>query len=254
MNARRALPWIAILALACALAPAQAQPLAFSPRLQARVPLDTVLVAADGAPARLGDVLRGQPALLVLGYYHCPRLCGTVMDGVIEGTRGVGVPFQIVALSIDPQEGPPAAQRKARRYRATLPHAWQPRLHLLTGAAGPTRAVADAVGFPYRYDRASGQFDHPAGFVVLTPQGRVSRYFTGVRYAPRDLELALVEASHGAIGTLTDQVVLFCSHYDPAQGAYTVSIMRLVRLASLALLLALGGFVLYWQRRPARRP
>lgn len=242
-----------LLALACGLARAQSQPLAFTQRLHAQVPLDVELNDTDGRPVRLGDLLQGQPALLVLGYYHCPRLCTTVMDGIIEGTRRVELPFQLIAISIDPHEGPADAQHKAQRYDVTLPRAWQSRLHLLTGSQADTRRVAQAAGFPYRYDAASGQFDHPAGFVVLTPQGRVSRYFTGVRVAPRDLELALVEASRGKVGTLADQVVLFCSHYDPAQGTYTVAVMRLVRLASLSLVVALGLFLLYWHRRSARR-
>jgi protein SCO1/2 len=230
---------------------AELAPMPFAEHLDAQVPMHARFTQTDGAPTDLATLMQGRPALLVLGYYRCPMLCETTMDGILESLRGIALPYEILVVSIDPAEGPADAIPKQRRYAATMDASALARLHLLTGAAEPVAQLARTVGFPYRRDPATGQFAHPAGFVVLTPAGRISRYVTGVRFDTDMVRAALDDAGRGRIGTLVDQVLLFCAHYDPTTGRWTPAVMRLTQVAggvTLALLAALVG----WHRRRVR--
>ncbi|AOB31464.1 hypothetical protein AKI39_13350 [Bordetella sp. H567] len=226
-----------------AAAPPDAAALAFRQHPGRALPPAQGLRDQDGRAVSLADYLGKRPVIFVLGYYHCPVLCSTLMDAVLERVRGIGVPFEVVAVSIDPTETPGDAARKYGYYRGLTNTGsatdLASHLHLLTATPAAIAALTDAVGFPYQRDPDSGQYYHPAGFVVLTPQGRISRYFLGLGFSARDVRLALVEASSGKVGGLADRLVLLCSHYDPATGRYNVAAMAMARAAGLGTLLAL---------------
>ncbi|HJW25195.1 MAG TPA: SCO family protein [Rhodocyclaceae bacterium] len=227
-------------------------PLEFTQRLAAPLPLDLPLRDEAGRPVRLGDYFGRAPVVLVLGYFECPNLCSTVLDGVLEGLGRTGLPgsaYRLLAVSIDPREGPREAGRRAVAYRTLLAGG---EAHFLTGAAGATGRLAGSAGFPYAWDREHGQYMHPAGFLVAAPGGRISRYFLGVRFAPRDLRLALVEAAAGRTGSLQDRLLLLCSHFEPRTGRYTVAVMAVVRAVCLIVAAALGLWI--WRRRAGRAP
>ncbi|MFP5304991.1 MAG: SCO family protein [Gammaproteobacteria bacterium] len=231
------------------IASAEAAPpvLAFEQRSGAQLPLDLRYVDARGRRVALGDYFGADPVVLVLGYYECPRLCSTLMDGVLLGLREVDLPYRVVGVSIDPRETADIAARRQAAYARLTPAVPA----LLTGDAASIRRLADTVGYAYRYDAVRDEYAHPAGFVVATPGGRVSRYFFGVRYAPRDLHLALVEASAGRLGSLADRLVLLCSHYDPQTGRYSGAVMQLARALAALVILALVAIV--WRARRTRR-
>ncbi|ANN72360.1 SCO family protein [Bordetella bronchialis] len=261
-------------AAARAFAPPDAAALAFRQHPGRAIPQVDGLRDQQGRAVTLGDYLGGKwPLILVLGYYRCPVLCSTLMDAVLERVRGIPLPFQVVSVSIDPTEQPRDAARKYAYYQGLLetPAAGRQagsgpgladgqgspagpvpeRLHLLTATPAAIAALTGAVGFPYRQDPATGQFYHPAGFVVLTPDGHISRYFLGLGFSARDVRLALVEATRGKVGGLADRLVLLCSHYDPATGRYNLAAMTLARVAGLGTL----GMLLaaLWRLRLRRR-
>jgi protein SCO1/2 len=222
-----------------------------------QVPLDVRLRDERGTDVQLAELCAGKPVILALVYYRCPMLCNMTMDGLVRGLsrveHDVGDDFTVVTVSFDPRETAElaaAAKRTAlARYdRAGAESGWR----FLTGDATEVRRLADAVGFGYRYDEATGQYAHAAGVIVLAPGGSVSRYLYGVDFPPRDLRLALVEASAGRVGSTADRVLLLCYHYDPATGKYGLAIFRVLRLAGLATVagLVLGiGLLLYRERR-----
>jgi protein SCO1/2 len=184
-------------------------------------------------------------------------LC-TQMLRAMASTFGVlsmdpGQDFEIVAVSIDPREGPEAAARRKieviERYgRPEAAGGW----HFLTGETAAIDRVAGAAGFRYAWDEDTQQYAHPAGIVVLTPDGRLARYLFGLEYGPRDLRLALIEASEGAVGSAVDAILLYCYHYDPMTGRYGLVVMRLLRVAGVATVLAIGAFIVVMLRRERR--
>jgi protein SCO1/2 len=240
----------AMSALALALPPQQQ--LEYTQRLDAQLPLSDTFTDDNGQAARLGAFFGERPVVLVLGYYHCPNLCSTLMDGVLESLAGLRLPahaYRVLGVSIDPSEDARIAARKKASYEPMLAHAGGD-LHLLTGAKPQIDSLTTSAGFEYAYDRDTQQYAHPAGFLIATPEGRISHYFMGVRFDPRDVRLALVDASSGRIGSPVDRLLLLCSHYDPATGRYSTSAMALVRAACLAVLAALA----IWIWRAATNP
>jgi protein SCO1/2 len=220
----------------------------FDQELGARLPADLVFRDEAGRSVRLGDYLGKRPVLLTLVYYDCPMLCTLTLNGLAGALSAlafdVGREFEVLTVSFDPSETPAlAAAKKAaylRRYaRPGAEAGW----HFLTGDAGSTAALARAVGFRYAWDPETRQYAHPAGVIVLTPEGRIARYLFGVEYAPRDLRLGLVEASAGRIGTPIDELILYCYQYDPARGRYGASVMGMLRAGGVLTLAALGAFV-----------
>ncbi|HET6545690.1 MAG TPA: SCO family protein, partial [Rhodanobacteraceae bacterium] len=229
----------------------------FDQNLGAQVPLDLRFRDAQGRTVRLGDYFDDRPVLLVLGYYRCPNLCGAVLDGVaqaVPGTRlGAGRQFEVIDVSIDPDEGPALAAAKQAGVARRYPQAGAMRWHFLTGSAAASSALAHAVGFRYYHDARNDQYAHAAGIVVLTPDGQVARYLFGVQFPPQSLRFGLIEASSGRIGSLIDRLVLLCCDYDPSTGRYSLLIGRILAAACLATVLVLIGLVLGLQRRARAR-
>jgi protein SCO1/2 len=225
-----------------------------SPPAGARVPRDLSLVDADGKTVRLADLISGRPVVLHLVYYECPMLCKLSSDGLLRAiattTLKVGQDFTVLTVSFDPREGPElsAAAREVaiqRCGREAVKTGW----HFLTGDAESIRRLCESVGFRYTYDEEKNQFAHASGAFVLTADGSLSRYLSGVEYSPRDLRLALVEASAGKIGTAADQVLLLCYMYDPTTGKYGLAIMTAVRVAGIGTVGALATAILVMLRR-----
>ena len=229
-------------------------------RLDEQVPLDLVFRDETGRTVRLAEFFDGKPVILVLAYFRCPMLCTQVLNGLVDSLRGVpfdiGDQFRVLTVSFDAREGPELAAAKKASYvesygRSGAAEGW----HFLTGDQASIAALTQAVGFHFVYDEDKDQFAHASGIMVLTPSGKISRYFYGIRYAPGDLRLALVEASGNKIGSRVDQVLLFCFHYDPNTGKYTPSVMNLVRLIGTLTLTILVSFLLRaWIRDARRRP
>jgi len=224
-------------------------------RLNEPVPMGAVFTNDVGRVVRLEECLDGKPTLLVLVYYRCPMLCGEVLDGLVRSLRALplrpGRDFNVVAVSIDPREPWDLAYLKkeavVRRYgRAGSEGGW----HFLVGGEGSIRTLAQAVGFRYRYDERTRQYAHAGGVMVITPEGRVARYFYGIDYPPRDVRLGLVEAAQGKIAASAgDRVLLLCFRYDPATGRYSLAIWQAVRLGGIVTLAVLGGLVFFLRRR-----
>lgn len=230
-------------------------------RLGEQVPLDLAFHDESGQPVRLRQYFAAKPVVLVLAYYRCPRLCTEVLNGLESGLEAitsldVGREFNVLTISFDPRETPELAAAKKIPYlekygRSGAAGGW----HFLTGNETSIKQLTEAVGFHYHYDPRSDQFVHASGIMILTPEGKLARYFYGIHYSPRDLRLGLVEASQSKIGSPVDQLLLFCFHYDPTTGQYTPAIMNFVRLAGAVTLVAVVGFMLrMWQseRRKAR--
>jgi protein SCO1/2 len=227
-------------------------------RLNEQVPLDTPFVDENGRTVTLGQYFGNRPVVLAFVYYECPMLCTQVLNGLVGSlealTFNAGQEFDVVAISFDAGETPAmaAAKRAAYLKRYGRPGA-DAGVHFLTGREADIRRVTDAVGFHFKYDPAIDQFAHPAVITVLTPEGRVSRYLFGIEFAPVDLRLALVEAADHRIGSVIDQMLLFCYHYDPTSGKYGVAITNLVRLGGLLTVVGLGTFILMSLRRERRQ-
>jgi protein SCO1/2 len=213
-----------------------------------------------GRAVRLGDYFGERPVVLVLAYYRCPMLCDMVLEGLVTSVRTLsftpGKEYDVVVVSINPKE---TAEEAAAKKRATLIRyarkgtaesdaAW----HFLTGSQGSIAKLADAVGFHYVYDPSNDQYAHAAGIVVLTPDGRTSRYLLGIEYAPRDLRLALIESSQGRIGNVVDQILLYCFHYDPVIGRYSAMTFNVLRLAAVATVVGLVLLIVLLRRRERR--
>jgi protein SCO1/2 len=224
----------------------------YAQHLGAQLPLSLAFYDDGGAPAPLGQYFHDRPVVLVLGYYQCPNLCSTVMEGVLEGLASADLPrdaYRVLEVSIDPAETPDLAAHKKAAYEQMFGKDGVD-LHLLTGDKSSIALLAQAVGFRYFYDSARRQYLHPAGFVLLTADGRISRYFLGVRFLPEDLRTALRSASDGNIGGPIERLLLLCSHYDPVSGRHSQAAMMLVRAACITVLAALAGWI--W-RRSARQ-
>jgi protein SCO1/2 len=236
--------------------PAPLRQLAFDQRIGEQAPLDVTLRDESGRADSLRSYLDGKPAVLAFVYYECPMLCTQVLRGLSSTIKVLGlepgVDFDVILVSIDPRETPEVAARRKASHLAREDAAHTAGWHFLTGDEPEIRRLADAAGFRYAWDEATQQYAHPAGLAVLTPDGRFARYLFGLEYGPRDLRLALVEASEGTLGTAVDAFLLYCYHYDPMSGGYGLAIMNALRVAGVATVLALGGFVAIMLRRERR--
>ncbi len=229
--------------------------------LDAQVPADLAFVDDAGRSVKLGDYFGKKPIILNLVYYHCTMLCGEALAGLTGAMKmvkfDVGKEFEVVTVSFNPQEttADAAAKKKdfvARYGRSGAASGW----HFLTGPAESINALTKAVGFQYQYDAKSNEYAHVTAIMVLTPEGRISRYFYGVDFPPKDLRMGLVEASQGKIGNLTDQVLLYCYHYDPATGKYGAVVNNILRLGAATTIVFLAALllILFRLERAAPRP
>ena len=221
------------------------------------VPLDAVFRDETGRPVHLGDFFSDKPIVLSLAYDTCPMLCNLSTSGLASSLKGinldVGRDFDVVTLSFDPRDTPEMSRVKkdgaiARYGRAGASNGWR----FLTGDENEIRRVTSAVGFRYVWDAPSNQYAHPTGVVVLTPRGQIARYLFGIEYAPKDLRLSLVEASKGKLGSVIDQLLLLCYHYDPKVGKYGPLAIGAMRTGGALTLLSLGTFVTVMIRREKR--
>jgi protein SCO1/2 len=228
-------------------------------KLGDRVALDLPFTDESGGEVRLGDFFGQRPVLLALVYYRCPMLCSQVLDGIVRTLRAVslepGSDFEIVIVSIDPKETSDLAAEKkascvAQYGRKSGAQGW----HFLVGTEASIHRLAADAGFRYLYDPRSGQFAHASGFFVLTPRGVLSRYFYGLEHASGDLRLALVESSEERIGSLVDQVLLLCYHYDPTTGRYGFVILNVIRALGLFTVAAIAVFLWLMLRRDRAAP
>jgi protein SCO1/2 len=228
----------------------------FEQKRGAAVPTHLEYRDETGAPVRLQTFFHGLPVVLVLADYECPHLCNVVLSGLLDGVRQLkmtaGSDFEIVVVSIRPEEKPATAAARqyvyASRYgRADKngAHGW----HFLTEGRDSARSLADAIGYHYSFDAASNQFAHPSGIVVLTPTGKVSSYLLGIEFPGTKLQPALEEASREKMGPLAEKLLLLCFHYDPITGRYGLVISRVLKIAGIATTLALLGLIVHFRRR-----
>lgn len=220
----------------------------FEQRLNAQLPGDLQFVDESGREVRLADYYGHKPILLVPGYYGCPMLCTMVLNGLVEAMQDMkwspGKDFEIINVSINPQETPALAAAKKKNYvkrygRAGAAEGW----HFLTGTDPAIRALTGTIGFDYRFDPASRQYAHPSGVVILTPQGRVAHYMFGVTFSSRGLYEALKDASKEHIGSPIQQLILLCFHYNPVTGRYSPTILGLLRIMSVVTVLVLSALI-----------
>jgi protein SCO1/2 len=248
----------------------------FDQKLGADVPLDLEFLDESGERVALQSFFGTTPVILTPVYYGCPMLCTQVLNGLTNSLRALGLEpgkdFRIVTFSVNPTEGPELAAEKKDKYLRSLgrPEAGEG-WHFLSALPPPAgervlsengevrgpgldaiRALAQSVGFRYWYDRELGHYAHEPGIVVLTPQGRVSKYLFGIEYDARTLKFALIEASDGKVGTVVDQLWMLCFHYDPTTGKYGFLLTSMLRIAGAVFLLALGGFIVLQLRRERR--
>ena len=232
----------------------------FDQRLDAEVPLDLVFRDEKNEPTSMRHYLQDKPVVLALTYFECENLCPMVRHGLVESLRPlaftVGQEFDVVVVSIDPDETPATAtmvkQETIAEYdRPGSEAGW----HFLTGDHKSVDQLADAVGFRFAYDAETDEYAHPSGLVLLTPAGKIARYFFGIEYPAQELRLSLVDASQNQIGTAVDRLLLLCYQYDPATGKYTPLIMSIVRIVSAFTVLVFGIFLFVaWRKESHQTP
>jgi protein SCO1 len=222
-------------------------------KLNARLPLEAEFRDEAGKTVRLGDYFGKKPVILTLVYYKCPMLCPMTLNGLLSALKtlrfSAGKEFDMVTVSFDATETAQLAAEKKEYYvnhygRAGAEKGWA----FLTGNEASVQALLQATGFRYAADQR-GEFAHASGAIVVTPEGKISRYFYGIEYGPKDLRLALLEAARGKIGNLADQILLLCYHYDPLTGRYGLAVKNILRGLGALTVLALAAFVLTSLRR-----
>jgi protein SCO1/2 len=242
------------------LKPEQLKEVSFKQRLDEQLPLDASFKDEYGRSVTLGKYFgQKRPVVLAFVYYTCPMLCTQVMNGISASLRALtftaGQDFDVVLVSFDPRDNPSAAlEKKQAHLKYWNSEATTGGWHFLTGEEPSIKRVADAAGFSYAFDKQTGQYAHVSGILVATPDGRLSRYFYGVEYSPKELRMALVESGQGHIGSIIDEVLLFCYHYDPEHGRYGATVMNLVRAAAVLTLAAMAGYFWTMRRRESQPP
>jgi protein SCO1/2 len=230
-------------------------------RLGENLPLAAEFKDENGQIVKLGDYFgKGRPVIVALVYFECPMLCNQVLNGLTGTLKGIsfdaGKEYDVVAVSFDAKEfdKPELAKNKKASYierygRPATEKGW----HFLTGTQGSIDAVTEATGFKYAWDEKSSQFAHGSAIMIATPEGKLSRYFYGIDYSPRDVKLGIVESAESKVGSVTDELMLYCFHYDPASGKYGFQILSVLRLTAIATLLGMGlmGFV-FWRWNKGR--
>lgn len=227
--------------------------------LDTEIPTDVHFTSSEGKPVTLHDLMiSGKPTILTMNYYECPMLCTLVLNGVVDGIRGLGYQpgfdYEIVTVSINPREGAVLAATKKAAYLKSVgrdidPKGWQ----FLVGDDANIKRLADALGFHFHYDEQAKQYAHAAAIWVLTPDAHLSRVLYGIEFPTRDLKLALLEASRGKIGSPIDKLILYCFHYDPQGRKYSLYAMNVMRLGGGITLLGIALLVLFLRKGPPRK-
>jgi protein SCO1/2 len=227
-------------------------------RLNEQLPLDVSFRDETGRAVKIGDYFGSKPVVLALVYYSCPLLCNQVLNGLTASLEiirfDVGKEFNVVTLSFDARDTTALAMSKKQEYlkrygRAGAEEGW----HFLTGDQAAIDRITEAVGFKYAFDEDTKQFAHASAVMVLTPGGKLSRYFYGVEYYPKDLRLGLIEASQNKIGNPVDRILLYCYHYDPMTGKYGVVVMNVMRLGGVVTIITLLALFIVLRRRDSSR-
>lgn len=227
-------------------------------KLNNQIPLDLVFRDENGSEVQLKNYLGQKPAVLALVYYRCPMLCTMTLNSMGAAFKPlkleIGRDFDVITVSFDPRETPGLAAAKKHSYvkeygRAGAQRGW----HFLTGDEQSIKTLAESCGFNFFYDPRTDQFGHASAIMLLTPDGRISRYFYGLEYSANDVRLGLLEAGGGKIGSKTDQLLLLCYQYDPTTGRYGLAIMRAVRVGGILTLLGLGSFIYFSLKRERRK-
>jgi protein SCO1/2 len=238
--------------------PAPLREIGFDQNIDQLIPLDVAFNDESGRRVALGEYFGKRPVVLVFAYYDCPMLCTQVINGLSTALNVLSLEphqdFEIVTVSFNPRDTPATASAKKATYLERYRHpgaaaGW----HFLSGDQASIDRLTRAAGFRYVWDDKTKQFAHPTGVIVLTPEGRLARYLFGIEYGPRDLRYALVEASAGKVGNAVDTLLLYCYHYDPMTGRYGLVVMRALRIAGIATVLALGTFIIVMVRREKRQ-
>lgn len=228
--------------------PAPLKDVGIDQKLDSKLPLDAHFRDEAGRDVRLGDYFGKRPVVMALAYYDCPMLCTQILNGMVRSLKTLtfepGQEYDVLVVSFDPRERPPLAAEKKASYlrefgRPETSSSW----HFLTGDIKPIKDLTSAVGFRYVYDVHTSQYAHASAIYVVTPDGRMSRYFYGIEFSPKDIRLGLIEAAQNHIGSPVDQLVLYCYHYDPSTGKYTPLVTNILRVAGAATVFAMGGFI-----------
>jgi len=212
-----------------------------------------------GKSVHLSDYFRsGRPVILNMTYFECPNLCTFVLNGLVSSLKEIewspSRQFEIITVSINPRETPELASNKKRSYltsydRAGAENGW----HFLTGADDQIHKLADEVGFRYKYDPTEKQYAHSAALFVLTPEGKISRYLYGIEFTPKDMRLALLEATSGKIGNVVDRILLFCYRYDAKTKKYSVYLGKVMQAGGAGTILIFGGYLAVFWRSQRKR-
>jgi protein SCO1 len=227
-------------------------------KLDSPLPLSLQFKDEYGKTVRLGDYFGKRPVIIAPVYYECPMLCTEILNGLVRSLKAVtfnpGQEFEVVVFSFDARDTTALAAAKKDNYLKRYDrHAADAGWHFLTGDVNAIKELTAALGYRFVWDAHTTQFAHASGVMLITPEGRVSKYFYGIEYAPKDIRLGLIEAAKNKIGTRVDQLMLFCYHWDPATGKYSAAAMNLLRLAGGTTILLLGGFVVIMLRRDVKQ-
>lgn len=225
-------------------------------KLGEQLPLDAVFKNEDGKEVKISEYFgKGRPVILALVYYECPMLCNEVLNGLTGSLKGIsfdaGKEFDVLAISFDARENekPELTKNKKIGYleryaRPNAENGW----HFLTGKQEEIDKVTKAVGFNYEYDKQTDQFAHAGGIMIITPEGKISRYFYGIDYSPKDVKFGIMESAQNKVGNPAEQLLLYCFHYDPSTGRYGLAVMNVIRIAGVLTLLGMGGmFFVFWR-------
>ncbi|HEX5885329.1 MAG TPA: SCO family protein [Pyrinomonadaceae bacterium] len=237
--------------------PSALQDVRIEQKLDQQLPLDLVFRDEAGQQVKLGRYFGKKPVVLALVYYDCPMLCTQILNGMVTSFRvlpfQVGNEFDVVTVSFDPRETSALAAAKKKVYVNYLPEKMRSNAgngwHFLTGDQANITQLTEAVGFHYRYDEATKQFAHASAIMLTTAQGKLSRYFYGIEYPPRDLRLGLIESSANKIGSPVDQLLLYCYHYDPATGKYGAAVMKVMRIAGVLTMIGIVAMLILLKAR-----
>ena len=238
--------------------PPQLENVTFKQRLNEQLPFDAVFRDDTGRPVALRELFGTRPVVLAFVYYQCPMLCSQVMNGISSAAKvlpfSVGRDYDVVLISFDPRDTPETAAAKKQEHLGKWPEGDARAWRLLTGDEATIRRVTSGAGFTYRWDERAGQFAHVSGILVATPDGRLSRYFYGVEFSPKELRLALVESGEGKVGSVIDELFLYCFHYDPESGRYGLLVMNLVRLGGVMTVILIGAYIVVMRLRDSHPP